>query len=332
VLSRLQGTVHGVGVEKSVLNKFFAFQVYQVVYIVGLGTIVASYASGELKLSEIGDDLDGMVMNMTKGFISSSTLYITFLATGFTSYGLEIVQAAGLLLTFIRRHVFRLTPRQKYENNKPPALNFAVYYGAGMIAFLVAVCYGVVQPLILPFACVYFFLARVVLKYQCSYVMETRVESGGSWWLNIFTLLCISLTLFQLVTFGAIFLASSALNKKNTYPGRLASFITAGAMLATLLFYIICTRYYGPRAEYVSKKEALEEDSEAEGGRKAEERGRVVKVGGREENLEDRVFNPALVKPLWKVWMEDGARGVAEGLYRIEFEDLEDYCVKNGLQ
>ena len=56
-------------------------------------------------------------------------------------------------MTFIRRHVFRLTPRQKYEINKPPALNFAVYYGASLIAFLVALCYAVVQPLILPFAC-----------------------------------------------------------------------------------------------------------------------------------------------------------------------------------
>src|SRR5262249_18019772 len=46
-------------------------------------------------------------------------------------------------------------------------------------------------------------------------------------------------------------------------------------------------------------------------------------------NLKDRVFNPALVKPLMKVWVWKRSKDLLPDLYRPEYEDLVDYIARH---
>lgn len=60
---------------------------------------------------------------------SLSTAFIILASQGLTGFSIEIAQMFPLFLNFLKRKLFKLTPRQEFETNKPRYFDYTVYYG-----------------------------------------------------------------------------------------------------------------------------------------------------------------------------------------------------------
>ncbi|RKO83570.1 hypothetical protein BDK51DRAFT_38148 [Blyttiomyces helicus] len=149
---------------------------------------------------------------------------------------------------------------------------------------------------------------------------DIRHETGGTWWPKVFTLICTCLFFFQLTTFGAIVLLSAS--RASNGNGKKQSLMVSMLLIATPLFWFACRRFLAPKARYVSNADVATWVKESDGSPdKAKD----------EQELEDRVYNPALVKPLMKPWVSTRARPLLPGIYSPTYADLADYMSRNNL-
>lgn len=246
--------------------------------------------------------------------IQKSSFFIAMLVTGMTSMSIELIQGVPLVLGFIKRKLLANTPRKEFEYNQPPALPYGPIYAALVIKFLLGVCYSVAAPLILPFTALFFFIAYLVYKYQLIYVYETPLETGGTWWPKVFNLICICLGIFQLMTLGAILLITGDSENGN---GKKQGSMVIAMLIFNAVYWWACRRWIAPKGQFVSKSDVeIVDDDEMD------------KYRADDEALEDRVYNPALVKPLWRVWVWKQSRELLNKYYEPEYVDLADYIQK----
>ncbi|KAJ3326121.1 hypothetical protein HDU76_012989 [Blyttiomyces sp. JEL0837] len=327
ILTKIQGSSSIQGVNKSVLYKLFAFFVYQIFVVALISQIAAAFKATDNVGGSITDVYKRRITQAISGLANSSNLYLNTLSTFTAGYGIEIIQGVPLLMNFIRRRFFKLTPRQEFELHRAPAFNFTQLYGTLSIAFLISITFSVVSPLILPFSCLFFGLAFMVMKYQLMYVYEVRHETGGTWWPKVFNLLMIAIGFFQTLTLTVIFAANTP-TSNGPRPQRQWVMVAPLPFLTGALWFVVF-RFLAPRGAYVSKKDAAEADAGvySPGGSEEDLGGR----GGKDDRLalEDRVFNPALVKPLQKVWVWKRSAHLLPGLYTPAYESLEDYIHKH---
>ncbi|KNC99770.1 uncharacterized protein SPPG_05148 [Spizellomyces punctatus DAOM BR117] len=311
-LARFQGVLSSSGVEKSVMHKVFAFQVYQYAAIL-LINLSATTIGSILNFSngDVGASTRSIFNSIAVAFIDKSSFFIAMIVTGMTSIAIELIQGVPLVLGFIKRHLFANTPRKEFDYNQAPALPYGPIYALILIKFLLGVCYSVAAPLILPFTSAFFFAAYLVYKYQLIYVYETPLETGGTWWPKVFTLLCICIGSFQLMTLGAILLIATGVSAEGN--GKRQAIMLVVLMCLNVVYWWACRRWLAPQG-FMSKSD-LE----------------LVESAGKwndNEELEDRVYNPALVKPLWRVWVWKQAREVQDKYYTPEYQDIEDFIRK----
>ncbi|KAI8804347.1 hypothetical protein BJ742DRAFT_776203 [Cladochytrium replicatum] len=359
-LARFQGVTTFSGVEKSTLLKLFFFQVYQVLFLVTLKSVADALitdlkttaeqlaSTGQVDFSKFGGDYFILKLNnAATGFVKNSSFYVALLATYLTSYGIEIVQGVPLLKWMAKRAFSRLTPREEDELNKPPMINYAPLYGTLLVLYLVTLCYCVIAPLIVPLAAILFLCAYVVMKYQVMYVYETKKETGGTWWPKVFDLVCISMMIAQVVTLGAVLLIIGQSRQTNS---KVQAILVGVSPVLTLLFWFVCRRFIAPRSNYVSSDLDGKELGEYEDHSTADDEGgayfsylqyqqqvqrRQQRIGAGEDEAQSAEFesfllNPALSRPLWKVWVKREARGILPQYYAPVYVDLDDYLVKTG--
>jgi Calcium-dependent channel, 7TM region, putative phosphate len=161
------------------------------------------------------------------------------------------------------------------------------------------------------FAMVFFWLAYIILKYQLHYVYATKFESGGQWFPKVFFLLCLSMVGFQITTFAAVVIIAAFQSSDGTGKKESAAIIVLAIL--TGLYYLYITNFVAPKASYVPRSEDRE----------------IGLVQAVEEAGEDRVYNPAMVKPLTKIWVRPNQQDALDQIYRPEYSDLLEYTKKN---
>ncbi|RKO87072.1 hypothetical protein BDK51DRAFT_11862, partial [Blyttiomyces helicus] len=174
VLSRIQGVLSGTGVEKSVMHKFFAFQVYQIIFLIA-GTTIAN----ALLRPSNGTTFQSVAEQASLNFVNKANFYTSQITLGYATIGIEIIQGYPLVMKFLLRRFASPTPRQEFELNKPPVFEEALQYGSLLMTLLISLAYSIVNPLILPFAFLHFLLFWLVYKYQLVYVCEYPSKRGG---------------------------------------------------------------------------------------------------------------------------------------------------------
>ncbi|TPX60423.1 hypothetical protein PhCBS80983_g01814 [Powellomyces hirtus] len=312
-LARFQGISSKTGSDKSVMHKFFAFQVYQyaAILLASLSTAtIGQYLSGGGSFQSISQSL---LHEASLAYMQKSNFFMTIIVTELSSVGLELMQGIPLAIHFIRRHFFSNTPRKEFEYKQPPDLPYGAVYAQLLIKFLLGVSYSVAVPLILPFTSLFFSVAYLVYKYQLLYVYETPLETGGSWWPKVFTLVCASMAAFQTMTLGGILLVTGS----NTRGQATMVFI---AVVFNVVFWWSCRRWLAPQGQFVSKRVPGSEKNSATITRPTNSH--------EDESLEDRVYNPALVKPLQHVWVWPRSREILHKYYQSQYYDLDDYIRK----
>ncbi|KAJ1548292.1 hypothetical protein HK405_003793 [Cladochytrium tenue] len=342
-LTKLQGVRSSQGLQKSVLYKLFVFYVYQIFVFSIFSSVIKASNSGSTS-TNITDLLKKRVTDAIRGLADNSNLYITYLLAYFTGYGMEIAQGVPLLKSFIKRRMFRLSPREEYELNKPPQFNFTQIYGSLIMGYLIALTFAVVAPLILPFAVIYFTLVFVIMKYQFLYVYENREETGGTWWPKVYNLLTIGIGFFQTFTFVVIFAANTqSTNQRQWILVVPLPFLTGALWIASQRFLLPQSKFVGrspAAAAYEYDSGQARSDSSMElrgiGANKLSNDSGLSEVGATAADavsaslaLEDMAFDPALVKPLMKVWVWQRSRHLLPALHTPRYDSLDDYVRKN---
>lgn len=329
VAAKFQGVTSSNGVERSVLVKFFIFQVYQAAAYIGLNALGAKFIQDAKASGDPASSLSSttaLVEALMQGFINvsfdllasymprvdfryiqSSTFYMTFIVIGYTAYGIEIIQGVSLLMNLFQRTFFKMTPRQQYTLNQPPSFSYMATYGSLFIAFMVSLAYCLVAPLITPLAASLFGIAYLALKYQMFYVYTTKIENGGNWWPRIFDVTCVVIALFQLMTFGAI--VFTAANRSSTGNGKLASLLVAVLMAVTLVVWYTMRRYFNYRANDIQ----------------------VPVSPRRRGELDCHIYDPCMGKPLDKVWVSKENVVLLSKIYQPIYDNTKEYMIKEHL-
>lgn len=104
-----------------------------------------------------------------------------------------------LIVTRIKLRFLCRTDAEREEALLPQHPEMGVNYAWDLFIFTIAITYAVVAPVILPFACLYFFLSSITGKYLVCYVYRTEFQSGDVLMLPGVQLALTGCTLGQLV-------------------------------------------------------------------------------------------------------------------------------------
>ncbi|KAI9335094.1 hypothetical protein BDR26DRAFT_805084, partial [Obelidium mucronatum] len=323
-----QGAKSHAGVERSVLYKLFTFYMIQIFLFAAVSALITAYKQRVPDGVSITDELKLQITGAITGLASNSNFYIALLASYYAGYGIEIIQGIPLVVNFIKRKFFRLTPRDNFELNKPPVFDFTRIYGTLMIAFTIALTFSIVAPIILPFTALFFGLVFVVMKYQLMYVYAVKNESYGSYFIKIFNLLIFSAGFFQFLTLTVIFAANKAKNSDPTGTTTLRQWmIIAPLPFITIALWVGCRIWLLPKATFCTStlQSAANLRPANSTATSYNENSTATETSTIASTLEDKVLNPALAKPLMKVWVAAKSAHLLANLYTPQYANIEDY-------
>ncbi|KAJ3319966.1 hypothetical protein HDV06_005784 [Boothiomyces sp. JEL0866] len=315
IIATLQGITSYSGVERSAMYKYFVFQLYQFIVTIGL-KLIKDFWNTLLHPppdQQFNVALNLFLRNFGNSFVSAGSFYINYVLAGYAFFGIQIIQGAPLVLRYVKSKFLSFTPREEYEFNESPKFDYMPIYSYLQFSLLVGICYSLVSPLIVPFTALVFIIAYLCMKYQFLYVYETKTESYGAWWPKVFNLICVCIGLFQLTTFGSLVIIGATVAGGDGNDGRAPNLMVVFLVPATILFWLYVQQVMKPKADYVSKKLDVDEVPY------------VVDERLNSEVLKNKVFNPAVIKLLPKVWVKKDAQSVLPEIYKPEYKDVIDF-------
>jgi hypothetical protein len=120
--------------------------------------------------------------NVMTGLCNVSTFWLTWQMQRNLGAATDLVQLWPLVWGSIQRKWFSPTPRQVIELSAPQSFQYADYYNNYLFVATVGLCFGTLQPLILPITAFYVGIDVWFKKYLLQYVVITKTESGGRFW------------------------------------------------------------------------------------------------------------------------------------------------------
>lgn len=116
------------------------------------------------------------------GLCNVSTFWLTWQMQKNLGAATDLAQAWPLVWSYIQRKFFSPTPRQLIELSAPQPFVYADYYNNYLQVTIVGLCFGTLQPIILPITAFYMGIEVWFKKYLVQYVFITKTESGGRFW------------------------------------------------------------------------------------------------------------------------------------------------------
>lgn len=116
------------------------------------------------------------------GLCNVSTFWLTWQMQKNLGAATDLAQAWPLVWSFVQRKFFAPTPRQLIELTAPQPFQYADYYNNYLQVVVVGLCFGTLQPIILPITAFYLGIEVWFKKYLVQYVFITKTESGGRFW------------------------------------------------------------------------------------------------------------------------------------------------------
>jgi hypothetical protein len=119
---------------------------------------------------------------ISKKKLTDNTLRLTWQMQKNLGAAIDLAQAWPLVYSYIQRKFFSPTPRQLIELSAPQPFMYADYYNNYLQIATVGLCFGALQPIILPITAFYLGIEVWFKKYLVQYVFITKTESGGRFW------------------------------------------------------------------------------------------------------------------------------------------------------
>ncbi|OVA14568.1 protein of unknown function DUF221 [Macleaya cordata] len=253
LFSAVEGSISRSGRKKSACKKILYFTIWNVFFVnVFSGSVIS-------QLDVISSPKD-IPTQLAKAVPRQATFFITYVLTsGWASLSSEIMQPFALLCNLFNR--FKHKSRDispdcamsfPYQTEVPKVLLF------GLLGFTCAI----LEPLILPFLLVYFFLGYIVYRNQFLNVYISKYESRGEIWPIVHNTTIFSLVLSQVIALGVFGLKKSPI----------ASGFTIPLVILTLLFNEYCRQRFHPIFKNFAAQDLIDMD------RRDEQCGRMEEI------------------------------------------------------
>lgn len=296
------------GRDRHVVAKLYAFFIFNNLIVFSLFNTVWSFIFSVVKTTSEGTDVGNAILNskfFDTLFISLcniSTFWVTWLLQRNLSAAIDLSQLWPLVYSFFMRKFSSPTPREMIELTAPPTFDYASYYNYFLFYCTVALCFGGLQPLVLPAAALYFTIDVWLKKYLLLYIFVTKNESGGMFWRVVFNRMVFGTILANLVIFLAVFQRGDGQH--------IQAFATVPLPFIMIIFKIICSKKYDAKIHYYS---TLSINKAKNGALKDPLRSGT--------NLAARFGHPALYRNLITPMVHAKAQNILASVYRGRLSD-----------
>ena len=157
--------------DRHVLRKLYNFFTFNNLVVFSLFSaawafIAAVIAAGKSEKSASDALKEGRLLEkILQALCNGSFFWVMWLLQRNLGAAIDLSQVWSLAWSSFTRKIMRPTPRQLTEWALPPPFDYASYYNYFLFYATVALCYSVLQPLVLPVAALYFFVDTWLKKY-----------------------------------------------------------------------------------------------------------------------------------------------------------------------
>jgi hypothetical protein len=246
ILARLEGIPQKTGVELSLMDRFFLFQVI-------VGFLILAFSSGIVaSLPSLVNNPTGVPSLLAKNLPKSSTFFLTFVVLqGLSGTASGFLQIGSLVMYYVKMILFNSTPRSVYETKYSPRTEeWGTLFPRTTQLVVITFGYSIISPIINGLAFAAFFLFYLLYKYLFTWVNDqpSSSETGGLFFPKAMDHVFVGLYVQQLCLCALFFLAENDKHQPSAVP--------EGALLIVL---IIFTAFFHDtiRSSYGPLKKAL---------------------------------------------------------------------------
>ncbi|KAK6595265.1 hypothetical protein H4I95_10623 [Botrytis cinerea] len=289
--------------ERHVTGKLYTFFVFNYLLVFSIFSTVWTFVSTVVNKTNDGTTTWEAIYETDLGllvFISLcdiSPFWVTWLLQRNLGAAVDLAQLWTLVWSFCARKFSSPTPREMIELTAPPAFDYASYYNYFLFYTTVTLCFGCIQPLVIPAAAMYFSLDVFLKKYLLLYIFITKTESGGMFWRMLFNRVLFAAILANLVVFLSTWVHGEVTHME-AYAVIPLPFLVIG-------FKWYCARTFDDKIHYYSVRNMLK-DPEAS---------RSKPFGSKGDRLASRFGHPALYKPLITPMVHARAQNILASVY-----------------
>ncbi|KAI1425313.1 hypothetical protein F5Y12DRAFT_380713 [Xylaria sp. FL1777] len=307
-LSMRAGDRTKTGRDRHVVAKLYAFFIFNNLIVFSLFNTVWSFVITVIDNTSHGSDVGNAILNsqfFETLFISLcnvSAFWVTWLLQRNLGAAIDLAQLWPLIYSFFMRKFSSPTPREMIELTAPPTFDYASYYNFFLFYSTVALCFGGLQPLVLPAAAIYFSIDVWLKKYLLLYIFVTKNESGGMIWRVVYNRFVFGTILANLVIFLAVF--------QRGVGGHIQAFATAPLPFLMIIFKIYCARTFDAKIHFYSTQSINKHSNTS-----------ALKDPLRSSNLAARFGHPALYRNLITPMVHAKAQNILASIYRGRLSD-----------
>ncbi|KAI1436123.1 hypothetical protein GGR50DRAFT_257054 [Xylaria sp. CBS 124048] len=296
------------GRDRHVIAKLYFFFVFNNLVVFSLFNTIWSFVLTVLDDAQKGSDIGTAILN--SGFFDTlfvslcniSAFWVTWLLQRNFGAAIDLAQLWPLIYSFFMRKFSSPTPREMIELTAPPTFDYTSYYNYFLFYATVGLCFGSLQPLVLPAAALYFSIDVWLKKYLLLYIFITKNESGGMFWRVVYNRFVFGTILANLVVFLAVYRRGDG--------GHIQAFSTIPLPFIMIIFKIYCARAFDAKVHYYSTRPI----------NKHPETG-ALKDPLRSSNLAARFGHPALYRNLITPMVHAKAQNILASIYRGRLSD-----------
>lgn len=168
-----------------VFNNIFVFTLFSVVWAIVAQIIYLVNNRTDLSFSVVMREID-IAYKISTAIMNASSFWVMYILRVNFGAVLDLLQLFRLVWRGFQRHFMSPTPRQQIMWTAPQHFNFAANYNWMLFYSTIALCFAMIQPLVLIVITLYFTLDIMYKKYGLMYMFVTKAESDGLFWPVLF--------------------------------------------------------------------------------------------------------------------------------------------------
>ncbi|KAH9912692.1 uncharacterized protein BXZ73DRAFT_107327 [Epithele typhae] len=225
-----------------IMTRYYKFLVVNVLVFFCVGT--AALQSFLLSFKTI--DTDQLASVIAQSFPVAGPFYVGwFIFTTAMHGGVELALFGVCIQTFLPLIVYpatrrQVTPRKRAMGIRPRTFNYYYWLPNHVLVMHVLLVFSLLNPLVIPFALVYFAVQRTVIKNQLLHVYAKNYEGNG----KLLLIRMVRYSLDGLILSQVVFLAYMVVNKKTVNVA-----ISAVLIIVTAAYKMFLTRLCRNRFE-----------------------------------------------------------------------------------
>lgn len=211
IVAHLSGIPTRTGIELSLQDRFFLFQIVQNFLAI---TIISGASSGITELvNAVKGDISKFPSLLATKIPGGSSFFLSFIALQGLSGGAALfLQATGVLWYIIRKYLLRSTTRKIWQiENNMSSVAWGTLFPSVELITVIATGYMVIAPITNGFASVTFIIFYVGYRYRFLYVFQQKAanETSGLFFTNAINHIFTGLYVEMVMLCALFFLAQS---------------------------------------------------------------------------------------------------------------------------